>query len=116
MMQYMKLLSKNKLPDLIALQEPFDWAQLPGYVTCGSPCECTGKDIRVCTLVKRGTAFIEHPLDITKESDIDYVLIEVMPCRGAMKTGLFVLNVYSTASKRGLTHNFGSLFRVGVPS
>ncbi|KAH7943785.1 hypothetical protein HPB52_011617 [Rhipicephalus sanguineus] len=28
-----------------------------------------------------------------------------------MKTGLFVLNVYSTPSKRGLTHNFGALFR-----
>ncbi|KAH7943921.1 hypothetical protein HPB52_013129 [Rhipicephalus sanguineus] len=59
---------------------------LPGYVTCGPPCECTGKDIRVCTLVKRGTAFIEHALDISEESDIDHVLIEVVPCRGAMKT------------------------------
>lgn len=111
MMQYMKTLSKKKLPDVIALQEPFDRAQLPGYVTCGPPCECTGKDIRVCTLVKRGTAFIEHALDISEESDIDHVLIEVVPCRGAMKTGLFVLNVYSTPSKRGLTHNFGALFR-----
>ncbi|KAL3183395.1 hypothetical protein MRX96_000356 [Rhipicephalus microplus] len=45
-MQHMKTLSKSKLPDVIALQEPFDRAQLPGYVTCGSPCECTGKDIK----------------------------------------------------------------------
>ncbi|KAL1424127.1 hypothetical protein MTO96_003625 [Rhipicephalus appendiculatus] len=111
MVQYMKTLSKNKLPDVIALQEPFDRAQLPGYVTCGSPCECTGKDIRACTLVKRGTAFIDHALDISEESDIDHTQIEVVPCSGTRKTGLFVLNVYSTPSKRGLTHSFSALFR-----
>ncbi|KAL3203225.1 hypothetical protein MRX96_042017 [Rhipicephalus microplus] len=46
MVQYMKTLSKSKLPDVIALQEPFNRAQLPGYVACGSPCECTRKDIK----------------------------------------------------------------------
>ncbi|KAH8029055.1 hypothetical protein HPB51_022223 [Rhipicephalus microplus] len=107
----MKTLSKSKLPDVIALQEPFDRAQLPGYVACGSPCDCTRKDIKVCTLVKRGTAFIDHSLDISEESDIDHNLIEVVPCIGNRKTGLFVLNVYSPPSKRGLTHNFGALFR-----
>ncbi|KAL1479908.1 hypothetical protein MTO96_051488 [Rhipicephalus appendiculatus] len=84
---------------------------LLGYVTCGSPCERTGKDIRVCTLVKRGTAFIDHALDISEESDIDHTLIDVVPGSGTRKTGLFVLNVYSTPSKRGLTHNFSALFR-----
>ncbi|KAL3182956.1 hypothetical protein MRX96_006752 [Rhipicephalus microplus] len=59
MVQYMKTLSKSKLPDVIALQEPFDRAQLPDYVACGSPCECTGKDIKVCTLVKRGKRLAE---------------------------------------------------------
>ncbi|KAL1466836.1 hypothetical protein MTO96_042480 [Rhipicephalus appendiculatus] len=63
------------------------------------------------TLVKRGTAFIDHALDISEESDIDHTLIEVVPCSGTRKTGLFVLNVYSTPSKRGLTHSFSALFR-----
>ncbi|KAH7985517.1 hypothetical protein HPB51_026810 [Rhipicephalus microplus] len=107
----MKTLSNSKFPDAIALQEPFDRAQLPGYVACGYPCECTQKDIKVCTLVKRGTAFIDHSLDISEESDIDHNLVEVVPCIGNQNTGLFVLNVYSPPSKRGLTHNFGALFR-----
>ncbi|KAH8021045.1 hypothetical protein HPB51_012066 [Rhipicephalus microplus] len=111
MVQYMKTLSKSKLPDVIALQEPFDRAQLPGYVACGSPCECTRKDIKVCTLVKRKTAFLDHSLDISEELDIDHNRIEVVPCIGNWKTGLFVLNVYNPTSKRGLTHNFGALCR-----
>ncbi|KAL3248102.1 hypothetical protein MRX96_056675 [Rhipicephalus microplus] len=110
MVQYKKTLSKSKLPDVIALKEPFDRAQVPGYVACGSPCERTRKDIEVCTLVKRGTAFTDHSLDISEESDIHHNLIEVVPCIGDRKTGLFVLNVYSPPSKRGLTHNFGALF------
>ncbi|KAL3191210.1 hypothetical protein MRX96_018780 [Rhipicephalus microplus] len=80
MVQYMKTLSKSKLHDVIALQEPFDRAQLPGY---------------------RRTAFIDHSLDISEESDIDHNLIEVVPCIGSMKTGLFVLNVYSPPFKKG---------------
>ncbi|KAH8031705.1 hypothetical protein HPB51_020084 [Rhipicephalus microplus] len=74
-------------------------------------CECTRKDRKVCTLVKRGTAFIDHSLDISEESDIDHNLIEVVPSIGNRKTGLFVPNVYSPPSKRSLTHNFGALFR-----
>ncbi|KAL3195090.1 hypothetical protein MRX96_045783 [Rhipicephalus microplus] len=70
-----------------------------------------GKDIKVCTLVKRGTAFIDHSLDISEESDIDHNLIEVLPCIGNRKTGLSMLNVYTPPSKRDLTHNFGALFR-----
>ncbi|KAL3217255.1 hypothetical protein MRX96_006152 [Rhipicephalus microplus] len=45
MMQYMKTLSKSKLCDVIALQEPFDQAHLPGYVACGSSCESMRKNI-----------------------------------------------------------------------
>ncbi|KAL3234050.1 hypothetical protein MRX96_022800 [Rhipicephalus microplus] len=101
MVQYMKTLSKSELPDVIALQEPYDQAQIPGYVACGSPRECTGKDIKVCTLVKRGVAFIDHSLDISEESDMYHNQIVVVPCIGNRKTGLFVLNVYSPPSKRG---------------
>lgn len=111
MVQYMKTLSKNKLPDVIALQEPYDRAQLPGYVPCGPSYECTGRDISVCTMVKRGTAFIEHELEVDEESDIDHIFIEILPSRGKRVTGLFVLNVYSTPSKRGLRHTFDALFR-----
>ncbi|KAH7953651.1 hypothetical protein HPB49_010880 [Dermacentor silvarum] len=111
MVQYMKTLSNSKLPVVIALQEPFDRAQLPGYVTCGPPFECMGRGVRVCTLVKRGTAFIEHELVLHEESDIDHVLIEVVPSSGRRKTGLFVLNVYSSPSQRNRTHTFNALFR-----
>ncbi|KAH7936895.1 hypothetical protein HPB49_006055 [Dermacentor silvarum] len=70
-----------------------------------------GRDVRVCTLVKRGTAFIEHELVLHEESDIDHVLIEVVPSSGRKKTGLFVLNVYSSPSQRNRTHTFDALFR-----
>ncbi|KAH7953333.1 hypothetical protein HPB49_007217 [Dermacentor silvarum] len=86
-------------------------AQLPGYVTCGPPYECMGRDARVCTLVKRGTAFIEHELVLHEELDIDHVLIEVVPSSGRRKTGLFVPNVYSSPSQRNRTHTFDTLFR-----
>ncbi|KAH7958001.1 hypothetical protein HPB51_028012 [Rhipicephalus microplus] len=66
---------------------------------------------KVCTLVKRKTAFLDHSLDISEELDIDHNRIEVVPCIGNWKTGLFVLNVYNPTSKRGLTHNFGALCR-----
>ncbi|KAL3220381.1 hypothetical protein MRX96_050407 [Rhipicephalus microplus] len=98
-------------PVAAGFKQPFDRAQLPGYVACGSPCEFTRKDIKVCTLVKRGTAFIDPSLDISEELDINHNLIEVMPCIGNRKTGLFVLSVCSPPSKRDLTHNFGALFR-----
>ncbi|KAH8009533.1 hypothetical protein HPB51_018179 [Rhipicephalus microplus] len=101
---------KNKLPDVISLLEPFDRAQLPGYVTCGSPWECTGKDIKVCTLVKRETAFINRALDVSEESDVEHALIEVMPGSGTKKTDLFMPDVYSAPSKRGFKHNFSVLF------
>ncbi|XP_070387864.1 uncharacterized protein [Dermacentor albipictus] len=42
-----------------------------------------GRDVKVCTLVKRGTAFIEHELVLHEESDIDHVLIEVVPSIGS---------------------------------
>ncbi|KAH7949261.1 hypothetical protein HPB49_006766 [Dermacentor silvarum] len=70
-----------------------------------------GRDVRVCTLIKRGTAFIEHELVLHDESDIDHVLIEVVPSSGRRKTGLFVLNVYSSPSQRNRTHTFNALFR-----
>ncbi|XP_075553569.1 uncharacterized protein LOC142586202 [Dermacentor variabilis] len=70
-----------------------------------------GRDVRVCTLVKRGTAFIEHELVLHEESGIDHVLIEVVPSIGSRKTGLFVLNVYSSPSQRYRTHAFDALFR-----
>ncbi|KAH6947458.1 hypothetical protein HPB50_019051 [Hyalomma asiaticum] len=91
--------------------KPYDRAQLPGYVTCGPSYECTGRNIRVCTLVKRGIAFIEHELEVDDESDVDHIFIEILPSRGKRVTGLFVLNVYSTPSKRGLRHTFDALFR-----
>ncbi|KAL1433863.1 hypothetical protein MTO96_012199 [Rhipicephalus appendiculatus] len=47
MMQYMKALSKNKLPDVIALQEPYDHAKLPGYVTHSPLSDRTGRDIKM---------------------------------------------------------------------
>ncbi|KAH7978290.1 hypothetical protein HPB49_005115 [Dermacentor silvarum] len=65
----------------------------PGLCYVLYPYECMGRDVRVCTLVKRGTAFIEHELVLHEESDIDHVLIEVVPSSGRKKTGLFVLNV-----------------------
>ncbi|KAL3183291.1 hypothetical protein MRX96_000271 [Rhipicephalus microplus] len=101
MVQYMKALSKSKLLDVIALQEPFDRAQLSGYVECGSPCECTGKEIKVCTLVKRETALMDHSLEISEVSDVDHNLIEVVHCIGNRKTDLFVLNAYSPPFKKG---------------
>ncbi|KAL3226774.1 hypothetical protein MRX96_048904 [Rhipicephalus microplus] len=45
-----------------------------------------------------------------EQSDIDQNLIAVMPCIENIKTELFVLDVHSPSSKRGLTHNFGALF------
>ncbi|KAH7954695.1 hypothetical protein HPB49_020983 [Dermacentor silvarum] len=107
----MKTLSNNKLPVVIALQEPFNRAQLPDYVTCGPSYECMGRDVRVCALVKRGTAFIEHELVLHEESDIDHVLIEVVPSSGRWKTGLFALNVYSSTSQRNRTRTFDGLIR-----
>ncbi|KAH6925199.1 hypothetical protein HPB50_001567 [Hyalomma asiaticum] len=95
MVPYMKMLSKNKLPDVVALQEPYDRAQLPGYVTCGPSYECTGRNIR----------------EVDEESDVDHIFIEILPSREKRVTGLFVLNVYSTPSKRGLRHTFDDLFR-----
>ncbi|KAH8038871.1 hypothetical protein HPB51_003791 [Rhipicephalus microplus] len=56
-------------------------------------------------------AFIDHSLDISEKSDIDHNLIEVVLCIGNRKTGLSVINVYRPPSKRGLTHNFGTLLR-----
>ncbi|KAL1480072.1 hypothetical protein MTO96_051342, partial [Rhipicephalus appendiculatus] len=47
MMQYMKALSKNKIPDVIALQEPYDHAKLPGYVTHSPLSDRTGRDIKM---------------------------------------------------------------------
>ncbi|KAL1466180.1 hypothetical protein MTO96_042902, partial [Rhipicephalus appendiculatus] len=43
----MQSLSKNKLPDVIALQEPYDRAKLPGYVTHSPPSDRTGRDIKM---------------------------------------------------------------------
>ncbi|KAL3203222.1 hypothetical protein MRX96_042014 [Rhipicephalus microplus] len=111
MVQYMKTLSEGKLPDVIALREPFDRAQLPGYVAYGSPCECTRKDTKVCTLVKRGTAFIDHSLDISEESDINHNLTEVVPSSGTGRPAYSCLTCTAPPSKRGLTHNFVALFR-----
>ncbi|KAL3181671.1 hypothetical protein MRX96_008487 [Rhipicephalus microplus] len=56
--------------------------------------------------VRRGTAFIEHELDVAR--DIDIALIKIIPSKG-ITAGLFV--VYSNPSKKGLTHNFDCLFR-----
>ncbi|KAH8008969.1 hypothetical protein HPB51_008160 [Rhipicephalus microplus] len=111
MVQYKKTISKNKLPDVIALQEPFGRAQLPGCVTCAPPCECTGKDIKMCTLVKTGSAFIDHAPNVSEDSDTERTLVEVVSDSGTRKNGLFVSNVYSAPSKRGLKHNFSTLSR-----
>ncbi|KAH7958488.1 hypothetical protein HPB49_002002 [Dermacentor silvarum] len=75
---------------------------LPGYVTCCAPYECMGRDVRVCTLVKRGTAFIEHELVLHEDSDIDHVLIEVVPSSGKKKTGLFIAQPMSKAASNPL--------------
>ncbi|KAH7945076.1 hypothetical protein HPB49_006167 [Dermacentor silvarum] len=107
----MKTLSNNKLPVVLAFQEPFNRAQLPGYVTCGLPYECMGRDVRVCTLVKRGMAYIEHELVRHEESDIDHVLVEFVPSSGRRRTGVFVFNVYSSPSQRNRTQTFNALFR-----
>ncbi|KAH7940612.1 hypothetical protein HPB49_002524 [Dermacentor silvarum] len=63
-----------------------------------------GRDVKVCTLVKRGTAFIEHELVLHEESDIDHVLIEVVPSSGRKKTGLFVLNLGLTVLNEPASH------------
>ncbi|KAH7932996.1 hypothetical protein HPB49_006218 [Dermacentor silvarum] len=70
-----------------------------------------GRYVRVCTLVKRGTAFIEHELVLHEESDIDHVLIEVVPSSGRRKTGLFVLNVYSSPLAKKPHSHFQRPFR-----
>ncbi|KAH7965745.1 hypothetical protein HPB49_010356 [Dermacentor silvarum] len=70
-----------------------------------------GRDVRVCALVKRGAAFIEHELVLYEGSDTNHVLIEVVPSSGRKKTGLFVLNVYSSPLQRNRTHTFDALFR-----
>ncbi|KAL3191971.1 hypothetical protein MRX96_059354 [Rhipicephalus microplus] len=87
--QYMKALSKKKLPDVIALQETYDHAKFPGYVT---PCpfsESTGRNITMCILLRRETAYVEHELDVV--SDIGNSLIESTPSKDI--AGLFGLNV-----------------------
>ncbi|KAL1474478.1 hypothetical protein MTO96_020661 [Rhipicephalus appendiculatus] len=62
----------------------------------------------MCVLVRRGIAFVEHELNVA--SDIDGTLIEIIPSKGKT-AGLYLLNVYSTPSKKGLTHTFEGLFR-----
>ncbi|KAL1486959.1 hypothetical protein MTO96_046738, partial [Rhipicephalus appendiculatus] len=62
----------------------------------------------MCVLVRRGIAFVEHELNVA--SDIDGTLIEIIPSKGKT-AGLYLLNVYSTPSKKGLTHTFDGLFR-----
>ncbi|KAL1482600.1 hypothetical protein MTO96_014118 [Rhipicephalus appendiculatus] len=62
----------------------------------------------MCVLVRRGIAFVEHELNVA--SDIDGTLIEIIPSKDKT-AGLYLLNVYSTASKKGLTHTFDGLFR-----
>ncbi|KAL3226135.1 hypothetical protein MRX96_004571 [Rhipicephalus microplus] len=93
MLQYIKTLSKSTLPCVIALRELYHRAQLPGYLACGSLCECTGKGIKLFSLVKRGMAFIDHSLDISEKLDVDHSLIEVVPCIGNRNTSIFVLNL-----------------------
>ncbi|KAH7964545.1 hypothetical protein HPB51_027217 [Rhipicephalus microplus] len=106
--QYMKTLSKKKLPGVIALQEPYDHAKLPAYVTHCPFSESTGRSVTICIFVRMGIAFVEHELDVV--SDIDNALIEIIPSKG-ITAGLFVLNVYSILSKKSLAHNFDCLFR-----
>ncbi|KAH8033735.1 hypothetical protein HPB51_015767 [Rhipicephalus microplus] len=108
LMQYMKTLSKKKLPDVIALQEPYGHDKLPGYATHCPFAESTGRSITMCILVRRRIAFVEHKLDVA--SDIDNALIEIIPSKG-ITAKFFVLNVYSAPSKKGLTHNFDCLLR-----
>ncbi|KAL1432028.1 hypothetical protein MTO96_013698 [Rhipicephalus appendiculatus] len=89
-------------------REPYDHAKLPGYVTHSPLSDRTGRDIKMRVLVRRGIAFVEHELNVA--SDIDGTLIEIIPSKGKT-AGLYLLNVYSTPSKKGLTHPFDGLFR-----
>ncbi|KAH8031768.1 hypothetical protein HPB51_020839 [Rhipicephalus microplus] len=107
-MQYIETLSKKKLPDVTALQEPYNHAKLPGYVMQCPFSESTGRSITMCIIVRRGIAFVEHKVDVS--SDIDNALIEITLSKG-ITAKVFVINVYRTPSKRGLTHNFDCLFR-----
>ncbi|KAL3254899.1 hypothetical protein MRX96_046721 [Rhipicephalus microplus] len=62
MVQYMKTFSKSKLLDVIALQEPFDRAQLPGYVASDSP-----KGKRLAELMNElGLVLLNEPASHTR--------------------------------------------------
>ncbi|KAH8020809.1 hypothetical protein HPB51_004642 [Rhipicephalus microplus] len=62
-------------------------------------------------LVRRRRAFVEHELD--EASEIDNARREIIPSKG-ITAGLFVLNIYSTSSKKDLTPNFVCLFHEAI--
>ncbi|KAM7306314.1 hypothetical protein ISCGN_010045 [Ixodes scapularis] len=86
----------------MTLQEPKRLAKLSGY-------KSYGKDVQdktlVTTMVKRNIPVIEHETGV---STVDHVLIEIISHEKKDRRSIFVLNVYSSPSKR---HRFASLFK-----
>ncbi|KAH7960425.1 hypothetical protein HPB49_019388 [Dermacentor silvarum] len=107
MARHIKTTARRRKPNVIILQETCDHAKIAGYATHKQRTKGTEKHIVVTTLVKKGVVTI--PRIVRKITDISHIRIEVAP-RSKRESRAFVLNVYSSPSKKGLTHNFEDLF------
>ncbi|KAH7952321.1 hypothetical protein HPB52_021461 [Rhipicephalus sanguineus] len=106
MAQHIEPTTEGKKPNMIILQETFDYAKISGYAVHKQRTKGTGRDIVVTTLVKKGLVAI--PRIIKKIPDISHIVTEIVP-RSERESSTFVLNVYSSLSKKGLTHDFEEL-------
>lgn len=94
------LISQQTPPAIICLQETGGTPKLASYKTYqgAMPDSCTA------TLVHRNSIALRHDI---AQSEIDHVLLEIVPRRRA-EPSLFVLNIYS--SPKFKQHRFHSLF------
>lgn len=73
-------------PDIIALQETYHLAKMPGYITHTTE---NGRD--VCTLIRRDITTVQHRLTT---NTYDHILTELIPKKTRKDKSIFVLNIY----------------------
>lgn len=92
----------TRKPDVILLQETLtNAATLTGYKTHNSKIEGRG----LCTLVRKRLTFVDHEISGVQ---MEHALIELIPTK-RRKQSIFLLNVYSSPSKR--RQRFRALFQ-----
>lgn len=103
--QYINHREGEDKPDVVALQEPRRLAKLSGYKSYG---EDKGDKTQVTTLVRRNVPVILHDTGITT---VAHILLEITSHTKADTRSIFVLNVYTSPTKR---QKFASLFRAAL--